>query len=682
MNGTCRPLRNPPPLPLAGEGWGEGTLGTPSQACPHPPPAPSPASGRRERLSFASIIFLTAATFAHHAHADERILDFHSDIVIAADASMQVSETIRVHAEGNQIRHGIYRDFPTDYRDRYGNRVRVAFEPEGVTRDGADEPFHTEGQANGVRVYFGSENALLDPGDYTYVLRYRMTRQLGFFDDHDELYWNVTGNGWDFPIAAASATVALPGAIAPADLHVEAYTGEQGAKGRDYTASADAPSHAEFRATRALAPREGLTIVVGFPKGIVTEPSSAERTRWFLHDNGGVLVGGLGLLVMWAYYLFQWLRFGRDPKPGVIIPQYEAPEGCTPGMLRHVERMAYDDRCFAADVVDLAVRGQLEIRKNAGDYSLFRKSIGSREPLPEAEATLLKATLGSRSTLELKQAQHETIAAAIKQHREALEKNDVGRYFNTHSKLVIPGALFGAAALLAGIFAYGAAPMLAGAGFMLVWLSVWSFGVAALVISVIRAWRSPPGILTYISAMFLTLFSLPFIAGEVIGLGMFAKFAGVGLAAIAVALVGTNFAFFQWLKAPTIEGRKLLDRIAGLRLYLGVAERDELAAQKVPPLTVDEFQRFLPYALALGVEKTWADKFAAAVGPAAAAAAAGAIAWYQGGSVSNLSNLTDGIGSSLSGAISSSSSARGSSSGGGGGGSSGGGGGGGGGGGW
>jgi uncharacterized membrane protein len=183
--------------------------------------------------------------------------------------------------------------------------------------------------------------------------------------------------------------------------------------------------------------------------------------------------------------------------------------------------------------------------------------------------------------------------------------------------------------------------------------------------------------------LFLTLFSLPFIAGEIAGIGMFAMFTGVGLTIIAVLLVATNFAFFHWLKAPTLEGRKLLDRIAGLRLYLGVAERDTLAAQKAPPMTVDEFQRFLPYALALGVEKTWADKFAAAVGPAAAAAAAGAIGWYQSGSgVSGLSDFTSGLGSSLSGAISSSSTAPGSSSGGGGGGSSGGGGGGGGGGGW
>ncbi len=265
------------PLPRAGEGWGEGTWGSTPRSFPHPPSAPSPASGRREKIASAGLAFLFIAVFAfaRPATADERILSFHSDITVVADASMQVSETIRVHAEGDQIRHGIYRDFPTDYRDRLQNRVHVDFDAESVTRDGNAEPFHTERQLNGVRVYFGSSDTLLAPGDYTYVLHYRTTRQLGFFDGFDELYWNVTGNGWDFPIDAASAAVTLPESVASSNLKLEAYTGEQGQKGRDYVASADAPSHATFRATHVLAPREGLTIVVGFPKGIVAAPTAA-----------------------------------------------------------------------------------------------------------------------------------------------------------------------------------------------------------------------------------------------------------------------------------------------------------------------------------------------------------------------------------------------------------------------
>ena len=626
---------------------------------------------------------LALAAFVRVAAADERILEFHSDIAVATDASMQVSETIRVRSEANQIRHGIYRDFPTEYRDRYGNRVHVEFTPIDITRDGANEPFHTAGQGNGVRVYFGSESTLLEPGEYTYVLRYRTTRQLGFFDDHDELYWNVTGNGWDFPIDAAGAAISLPGSISPEDLRIDGYTGEQGAKGKNYVATAEAASYATIRTTRPLAPREGLTVAVSFPKGVVTPPAAAERARWFLADNGGVLVGGAGLVLLWIYYLWQWWRVGRDPKPGVIIPQYDAPDGASPGMLRHVERMKYDDRCFAADVVDLAVRGALDIRQDGRDYTLRRTSSGREKPTG-VEASLLQNLFGSKTELPLKQAEHTRIAAALKNHRESLEKSDVGRYFLTNSKLVLPGALLSGGALVLGLLARGISPMLAGAGFILLWLSLWSLGVGVLVMSVIRAWRAPPGILAYGSALFLTFFSLPFIVGEVVGIGVFASITGIGFVIVVAALIATNLVFFHLLKAPTLAGRKLLDHIAGLRMYLGVAERDELALQKAPPMTADQFQRFLPYALALDVEKTWADRFAAAVGPAAAAAAAAAMGWYQGSTanLSNISNFTSGLGSSLSGAISSSSTAPGSSSGGGGGGSSGGGGGGGGGGGW
>jgi hypothetical protein len=634
----------------------------------------------------ACLVFAIAAA---GASADERILAFHSEIAVAPDAGMQVTETIRVRAEGDAIRHGIYRDFPTAYRDSRGNRVHVDFEPQALLRDGRTEPFHSEPRGNGVRVYFGSADIRLDPGEHTYALRYRTTRQLGFFTDHDELYWNVTGSGWDFPIDAASAAVTLPGAIAAGDLHVEGYTGAQGSKGQDYTAGVDEPSHAVFRATRALAPHEGLTIVVGFPKGVVAAPTAGERSSWFLNDNRGVLVGAAGLGLIWLYYLAQWLRIGRDPRPGVIVAQYEAPAGFTPGMLRYVERMDYDDRCFAADTVDLAVHGALDIHEFAGgNYRLIRRRSAARDALPAAESALLDGVFGGYDQLDLTQSEHVRIATALATHRAQIEKGGAGRYFHSNARFVIPGVLLALAALALGMRALGDGPLQGGAVSLLVWLALWSCGVFVLLGGAIHAWRSSNGIAGYGSALFLTLFSLPFVAGELFGLGAFVALVGLGFALVAFALIATNVAFLEWLRAPTIEGRALLDRIAGLRLYLGVAERDELAAQKAPPMSTDEFQRFLPYALALGIEKTWADRFAAAVGPAAAAAAAGSLGWYQGShGAANLDAFTGSLGSSLSGAISSSSTAPGSSSGGGGGGgggggSSGGGGGGGGGGGW
>ena len=160
--------------------------------------------------------------------ADERILGYHSEILIRADGSMEVTETIRVRAEGSQIRRGIYRDYPTDYEDSLGNDLRVIYEPQWVTRDGDAESFFSEEYRNGVRTYFGSSDRILSPGDYTYKYRYDAGRMLGFFDDFDELWWNVTGNGWNFPIDEASATVRFEFDVSPAEARLHAWQGEFG----------------------------------------------------------------------------------------------------------------------------------------------------------------------------------------------------------------------------------------------------------------------------------------------------------------------------------------------------------------------------------------------------------------------------------------------------------------------
>ncbi|MGH9509820.1 MAG: DUF2207 domain-containing protein, partial [Terriglobales bacterium] len=165
---------------------------------------------------------------------DERILDYHSDITVHADGSMDVRETIKVRARGEQIKRGIYREFPTRYKDRLGNPYRVGFEVVEVLRDGRPDAWHTKDRENGVAVYIGREDVFLRPGEYTYTIAYRTNRQLGFFPDHDELYWNVTGNGWDFFIDQASATVSLPQRVSSSSLRLEGYTGPQGAQGRDF----------------------------------------------------------------------------------------------------------------------------------------------------------------------------------------------------------------------------------------------------------------------------------------------------------------------------------------------------------------------------------------------------------------------------------------------------------------
>ena len=148
------------------------------------------------RLIRSALAALLAFAWVAPAHADERILSFDSHVAIQKDGALDVTETITVRAEGDQIRRGIFREFPTRYKGRNGSQVLVGFELLGVTRNGETEPAAKEAMTNGVRVRIGQADVLLPPGDHRYVIHYRTTRQLGRFADYDEIYWNVTGNGW------------------------------------------------------------------------------------------------------------------------------------------------------------------------------------------------------------------------------------------------------------------------------------------------------------------------------------------------------------------------------------------------------------------------------------------------------------------------------------------------------
>ncbi len=614
-------------------------------------------------------------------HAEERILDFHSDIVIATDASMTVAETIKVNAEGDRIRRGIYRDFPTDYRDQYGNRINVLFEPIDVTRDGRPEPWHSEGLSNGVRVYFGNANVILDQGEHTYVFRYRTARQLGFFDDHDELYWNVTGNGWGFTIDSARAQVSLPANVELSKIRVEGYTGEQGSKAQDYRASVDDSGHATISTTRQLPPGNGLTMVVSFPKGIVTAPNINQKLAWFANDNRREAVLGIGLLVLVGFLYSQWRRVGVDPKSGVVIPEYDPPAGISPAAARYIRRMEYDDRCFAADMVDLGVCGAVKIsNRGSADFSIERAS-GPSGDISESARLLYDGLLGSRSTLKFQNENHAVIGSARSEHQAYLKSTFAKDNFRRNDGIGCLGIVISIAAIV-GAFLIDLMSLEAEVIVPTVFTYMAAAVTSTLIFNASVGWkegRRPFG---------MTLGALACAAVLVLIAGFLAWNSSFLFAIFVVLLAAVQIPFAYWMRAPTEQGRKLLDRIEGLRLYLGVAERDDLARAKGPPMNVDEYQRLLPYALALDVEKTWGDKLADAIGPAAVAAAATGMAWYASdvGRGFDASSFGSSLGSSLSSAISASATApgssSGSSSGGGSGGSSGGGGGGGGGGGW
>ena len=570
----------------------------------------------------AALLLLAAISTASIARAEERILGYEVNVLVQSDGTLDVTERIRVRAEGQNIRRGIYRDFPTRYTDRYGNRVVVDLDVLAVERDDEPEAWFTESIDNGVRINTGGDAFLRVPQEYAFTLRYRTTRQLGFFADHDELYWNAIGTGWAFAIDNASVDVQLPAPVPIAQMSVEGYTGYQGARESDYRAELTAPGHAHFEATRAFAPREGMTIVVTFPKGLIPEPTSTQQLRWFLRDNRGALVGLLGWFAMLAYCVYEWRRVGRDPNPGIIIPRYEPPADHSPAGLRYVKRMGYDMRCFSCDVLSLAVSGCLHIEREKrllkDQWELARDAqapdAAAAALLPSQRALLDKLFTGGRQRLVLKDSNASEISTARNAHVAALKAAAGDRFFKLNFGSQTRAFLLGAA----------------------------SIGLAFFVAR---------------------------------GTSL------VALIVFSVAMLVTLIVFSRLVRAPTKVGRALLDEIEGLKLYLSVAERDELASMKGPgspaPLDAKRYERLLPYAVALEVEEAWTAKFTVAVGAAAAAAAAAGITWYRGGNIGNLGDLSSAVGSSLTSTIASSATPPGSSSGSGGGGSSGGGGGGG-----
>ena len=167
---------------------------------------------------------------------------------------------------------------------------------------------------------------------------------------------------------------------------------------------------------------------------------------------------------------------------------------------------------------------------------------------------------------------------------------------------------------------------------------------------------------------------------------MLAPLLSLPLECLRVA-AGEPLSAFAWMSAPTREGRAAMDRIDGFEQYLSITEEERLEALHPPEKTPELFERYLPFAIALGVENRWADKFADVLAAASADPArrdSGTFGWYSGSSNawSNPSRFAGTVGASLASGVASASTAPGSNSGSGGGGSSGGGGGGGGGGGW
>lgn len=384
------------------------------------------------------------------------------------------------------------------------------------------------------------------------VLTYKVSNGLKYFEDHDELYWNVTGDEWDVPIEAATARILLPAGAT--GVKALAFSGAYGARGQQADLRITGPEIL-YQMTRPLGFREGLTAVVGWDKGLVAEPGSLQRTNLFLRSNWPLAlpIGVFGL--MW----YLWYTRGRDPRLRPITVTYEPPDTLTPAELGTLIDNSPDLRDITATLVDLAVRGFLRIEerqestllgfRSSSAYYLHRlKSFSEWTGLkPHEHATLSgvfsedKATAVALSDLENRfYARLDGIRSSL--FDQLLNRGYYPRRPDRVKQIYITIGIF---VTLASIF--GA-----------VWLSD-QYGIALQ----------------------------------------------TGIAAgILSGLIIIGFGWF--MPARTIRGARVLEKVLGFEEFLTRVESDRF--QRVVK-TPQMFEKFLPFAMALGVEQNWVRAF-------------------------------------------------------------------------
>lgn len=501
--------------------------------------------GIRNKIMIKKIIFLTAVliglTFALPVLAEEQIDNFEATIRINPDSSINVTERIEYDFNSLPDKHGIYRNIPIKYKARGGN-YNLRIDDIWVTdENGMAYDFTNSYPGKNIQIKIGDPDQLVT-GKKTYLLSYKISRAINFFKDHDELYWNVTGNEWAITIEQARVQIILPKEILPEQLKKDCFAGNYGVETSCSNQTNEISDNNLIRGVLfengMLSSGEGLTVVIGFPKGLVQEPSRFEIFLNMLEDNGII---SLPIFVL-GVLLYLWNSRGRDPEgKKTIVAQYEPPDNLSAAEIGTIIDERAHKKDISAQIIHLAVKGYLKINKEDKNYYLEKLRAG--EDLPNNfEKKLLESLFDGKTKIklaDLKDKFYKDLEIVKNQiYQATVEKG----YFLKNPKTV------------------------------------------RTIYAVIG-----------ICAIFLSFFTGSFWGG----LGVFSLF----LSGILIFI----FNFFMPKRTKT--GVLAKEHILGLKVFLTVAEKERLKFHNAPEKKPQLFEKLLPFAMVLGVEKQWAKQF-------------------------------------------------------------------------
>lgn len=542
---------------------------------------------------------------------DEEIVKYDINIDVNEDGSMHVIENITVNVIGYQIKHGIYRDFPTQYKNK-----TVKFKVNDVKMDGAYVNYAINSIYRGQRIKIGSSEDIVPQGLHTYMIDYTTDRQMFYEKDYDELYWNLVGSGWLFDIDKCTATINYPSNVKFLKDDIKTFVG---AYGNDEEATnvrykVDEKNHSIYFETKdKIYSNEAFTIVVRTEKGGLTEPDFQKKLNWFITDNITYIIVCIGLVALIVFQFFTWAKYGKDPMKNVIIPKYYPPEGMDSADVKYVDTMGGTERALEATIINLAVKGFLKFEKGITKTDAMKiQKISTPEVLEKVNELSpfeqkVYNKLSNVETLEYSsffQVKLESLKLSMKD--ELYEKYNNKLFFKNTAKTIF--SIFATVLLwiVAAIVGLGVNPYSNGedvAGVFLALAICVMIGVFGGIVKSTIKTKASYGI---VKIIFVLLVIAPFLIS--FGEMMFSTGSLISTsfskAMIFIASVVDNAIYWKLIRRYSEEGARIKEDIEGFRMFIKVAKDDDF-----PNKTPEMFDKYFSYAYVLGLENKWADKF-------------------------------------------------------------------------
>lgn len=495
---------------------------------------------------------------------DWQITNFDTQITINEDATASIKETIAV--DFYSYKHGIYREIPkvTKTTNFFSPGIRNKISLLSVTDEsGTPYEFTTTNYLDHLKIKIGDPDVTIS-GEHSYVIEYTIDNIISYYDDHDEFYWNSTGDKWPVSIASASTVVTYPSDVNPAEIDYTCFTGAYGSTEKDCTFSKDGNT-VTILTMEPLNPYEGYSVVLAVPQGTFDKPGLWERHGYSILISSGISFPFFTFIGLYGF----WRKNGKDAAgKDTIVPSFFPPDQLSPAEVGLLMDNSVDNLDLTASVIDLAIKGYIKItegKKLLGigknyKFTLMNPDYSSQN-LKQHEKLIIEGIFGSSGKkgdeVSLSKLKNKFYHTANKFKDTLNDSMVTAGYFTKHPRMIMTTMIvIGSILLFASFFVT--------AGFL--------FAVG--------------GILT-----------------------------GIGCIISSIMIIVSGF----FMPQRTSKGTAAYEESLGLKMYIEIAEKDridkmqspdsEYVKSNEPEPTVELFEKLLPYAIVMKVESKWAKKF-------------------------------------------------------------------------